>query len=106
MGLDATSIGIPIFFILILPGFIFFVIFRWVAGFSGKVGDFSSLCAAVIFGLIVLSVWEWSKKGNVAEITQILSNPFQACAALTGAAIVLALFVGLPFGWIRSKLRY
>ncbi|MDR3547741.1 MAG: hypothetical protein P4M11_05665 [Candidatus Pacebacteria bacterium] len=105
MGLDATSLGIQIVFILVIPGFVFFAVFRWIAGFHDKVGEFASFCAALIFGLIVLGVWEWSKKGNTTAITQILSNPFQACAALIGAAFILALLVGLPTGWIRSKLR-
>lgn len=106
MGLDATSVGIPIFFLLIVPGFVFFVVFKWVAGFHNKVGDFASLCAAVIFGMLVLNVWEWTKKGNMTQIMQILSNPLQGCAAPIGAAFVLALLVGLPIGFVRAKISF
>ncbi len=99
MGFDATALGVQIFFEVLLPGYVFFVCFRWTAGFKGKVGEFSSICSAAIFGLLLLVLIGWGARDNTEGLKQHLSNPFAAGLALSGVALI----IGLVYGWaVRS----
>lgn len=103
--LDATQIGIFFFLVFIFPGFLGWRTFRWVAGSRGPVGEIGSLCYAFLFGVGSLSLWEWSKKNEVAEITKILSNPLSAAVILSGVSIIFSFLLGLIVGWVRNKFR-
>jgi len=94
MGIDATSLGVQIFFNILLPGFMFFVSFRWVSGFHEKQGEFASFCAAAFFGLMLLLFLQ-SSNSNI-QITKLLSNPLPAGAILSFVGLIMGSIIGIP----------
>ncbi|MDD5165609.1 MAG: hypothetical protein PHG25_03725 [Candidatus Pacebacteria bacterium] len=106
MGLDATSAGIQLFFVILLPGFMFFVSFRWSAGFKEKVGQLGSLCAAAFFGILLFWLMQASNQKDLGQFNQLLSNPLSAGISFALAGLVIGFILGLPVHWIRSIFHH
>jgi len=99
--MDATELGIQVFFLILLPGFLLAVGFRLTAGIQGRGGDFAALCTAAFWGVILLSVLG----SNTVQMAKLLANPIMGGTALAMAGFVWGALFGLPVGWLRQKIR-
>ena len=105
MGLEATQLGIQVFFYFILPGFLFFISFRFTGGFREKTSELGALCGAVFFGVLLFLVVKGVQGSDLEKFNELLANPFSAGIGLGIIGLVTGFIVGIPFGWIRNKLR-
>jgi hypothetical protein len=105
MGLDTTSLGMVIFFMIIMPGAVFVMTYRWVAGYKDKMGEFSSLVAAALFGLILFAFWQYAVHNDMGRISQALATPLSAGLGFSISGFIFAILFGIPVRWFRSKLR-
>ena len=100
LNMDASALGIQVFFTLLLPGFLSGVGFRLTSGIGGKSGDFAALCWAAFVGVLLFSFL-----GSNPEMAQrIVANPIQGGVSLAMAGFVVGFILGIPVGWIRHKL--
>jgi hypothetical protein len=105
MGLDTTSLGFPLFFIILLPGFMFFISFRWAARYTGKVGEFGSICTSALFGILLFLAWKSSVGNNITVVSEFVANPLFAGTCLAISGLIIGALLGWPIGWLRFKFR-
>lgn len=103
--MDASELGIFMFFIFIFPGFFSVAIYRWAAGFDRPMNGLAWTCCSVLFGFIDLLVWKETIHNDVSKISSTLSNPFQAATVLSATGVVVALALGLAIGHFRRRFR-
>jgi hypothetical protein len=99
-GMDASELGIQIFFAILLPGFLSGTGFRLTSGIGGRGGDFAAICYAALFGVLLLSLLS----AHPDQMTKIINNPIPGGVSLGLVGFVLGAILGIPVGWLRSKL--
>ena len=100
--MDATELGIQIFFVILLPGFFFGRGFSLTSGIKGVGSDFAALCYASLWGVILVSLLG----SDPEQIAKINANPIFGGVALALAGFVVGFILGLPVGWFRAKIRF
>ena len=103
--MDATELGIQLFFLILLPGFTSGAGFRFTSRSKGNRGDFASICYASLWGLALFFVWQSSLGNDSGEIAKYVQSPLTTGFMLATVGFFLGLLMGLPIGWVRSKIR-
>lgn len=99
--MDATVLGVQIFFVILLPGFLSTAGFRLTSGIRGVGGEFATLCYAALCGVILISLMG---SGSTA-FAKIMANPIPGGVALAIAGFIFGAILGIPVGWLRSRMR-
>ena len=99
--MDATELGIKIFFGILIPGFLFSRGFRVTSGTGGYGSDFAAICYAAICGVFLLTLMGSDSK----LVRDIDANPVAGGIALALVGFFIGLLAGIPVGWIRRKIR-
>ena len=76
------------------------------AGYREKMGEFSSVVTAAIVGLISFALWQRGVHYDLGKINSLLATPLSAGLSFSVSSFVLAVILGIPVRWFRSKIRY
>lgn len=94
----SSELALQVALVVLVPGFLSWTSFRFMASFKGAVGDFASVCYALIFGFGLLVFWN-SIEGNSGAIHVFLSDPLTACFVFS----LIGVLCGWVLGWIVGK---
>lgn len=99
--MDATELGLQFFYLILVPGFFFVVGFRFTADIRSKGGDFGTVCTAAVMGVLLII----TTQRNPQYYQMLLHNPLSGGVALAFVGLIIGSILGLPLGWLRSKLQ-